>query len=194
MMSYCKSILLLAASVLFLNSCGSGGGGGVGTISSSSGGTFTSATISVPADVAVWTGTPCATGSTYTVLPDSVNVTFTAFNPPAGSTGDNPEQVVIDSVTITYQNADSVSPALPASMNPQYQVIGQQVVLGGTVTFPVEVAPLTMKTKPPISSLICTNTIYSYYATMAFACHFLRTGNTFVGSTAVNVRFADFAN
>jgi hypothetical protein len=185
------NLILLCALALALNSCGGGGGGGVGTISSTSGGTFTAVTILVDSDVTSgWTGTACGPTSTYTVLPDNVDVKFSAFTAPPGSTGNTPEQVVIDSVVIAYEKADTVSPTLPS----QSQAIGQQVVLGNSVTFPVQVAPLTLKTKPPISDLVCSNTIYSYYATMVFNCHYLVTGNTFTGSTRINIKFADFAN
>ena len=184
-------LILLGALALGLNSCGGGGGGGgVGAISSDSGGTFSAATILVDSDVAVWTGTPCATGSTYTVLPNDDNVTFTAFSAPAGSTGNTPEKVVIDNVTIAFTPATVGSPALP----PQYQAIGQQVALGGSATFPVRVASQKLKSDPPLNSLVCTSTIYGYRATMLFNCHYLVSGNTFQGSTQINISFADFGN
>jgi hypothetical protein len=182
-------LLLLGALALGLVSCG-GGGGGVGTISSTSGGTFSAATIIVDSDVAKWTGTPCGPTSTYTVLPDDDNVTFNAFSAPAGSNGNTPEQVVIDRVTIVYTPAATGSPALPT----QFQAIGQQVVLGSSVTFPVRVATQRLKSDPPLNTLVCSSTIYSYRVTLAFDCHYLVSGNTFTGSTQININFADFAN
>ena len=183
-------LILLGALALGLNSCGGGGGGGVGTISSSSGGTFSATPIIVESDVATWTGTPCAATSSYTVAPDNVAVTFTAFAAPPGSTGNTPEQVVIDWVTISYSPASAGSPALPS----QNQAIGQTVTLGSTATFQVQVASQSLKSTPPLDTLICSPNIYSYYATMVFACHYLITGDTFTGSTQINVKFADFAN
>ena len=184
-------LMLLSVLALGLNSCGGGGGsGGVGTISSTSGGTFTAATILIDSDVAVWTGTPCGATSTYKVLPDNVNVTFTAFSAPAGSTGNTPEQVVIDNVSIIFTPSVPGSPALQT----QYQAVSQQVALGGTLTIPVQVAPLTLKTTSPINTLICSSNIFSYYVTLVFNCHYLVTGNTFTGSTQINIKFADFAN
>ena len=182
-------LLLLGTLALGLWSCG-GGGGGVGSISSTSGGTFSAATILIDSDVAVWTGTPCGATSTYTVLPDDDTVPFTAFSAPAGTTGNTPEQVVIDRVTIVYTPAATGSPALPI----QYQAIGQQVALGGSVSFPVRVASQKLKSDPPLSTLVCSPTIYSYYATMVFECHYLVSGNTFTGSTQINIKFADFGN
>jgi hypothetical protein len=183
-------LLLLGTLALGLNSCGGGGGGGIGSISSDSGGTFKAATILIDSDVAVWTGTPCGATSTYTVLPDDDTVTFTAFSAPAGSTGNTPEQVVIDNVTIAFTPATVGSPALQT----QYQAIGQQVALGGSVTFPVRVASQKLKSDPPLNSLVCTPTIYGYRATMLFNCHYLVSGNTFQGSTQINITFADFGN
>lgn len=184
-------LMLLSVLALGLNSCGGGGGsGGVGTISSTSGGTFTAATILLDSDVAVWTGTPCGATSTYTVLPDNVNVTFTAFSAPAGSTGNTPEQVVIDSVTITYTPATAGTPGLGYLS----QAVGQQVALGSSISIPVRVATQAQKQSTPLSALLCTTTIYSYRAVMEFNCHYLVSGNTFQGSTWMNLNFADFAN
>lgn len=185
------NLILLGALALVLNSCGGGGGsGGVGGITSTSGGTFTAATILLDSDVAIWTGTPGATGSTYTVLPNDDNITFTAFSAPAGSTGNTPEQVIIKGVTIVYSPASAGSPALPT----QYQAISQQVALGGSITFPVRVASQQLKTDPPLSILVYpSTTIYSYYVTMVFDCQYLVSGNSFQGSTQINIRFADFS-
>jgi hypothetical protein len=182
-------LILLGALALGLNSCGGGGGGGVGTISSSSGGTFSATPIIVESDVATWPGTPCAAGVIPTVSPDNVAVTFTAFAAPPGSTGNTPEQVVIDWVTISYSPASAGSPALPS----QNQAIGQTVTLGSTATFQVQVASQSLKSSLE-ETLECSPNIYSYYATMVFACHYLITGDTFTGSTQINVKFADFAN
>jgi hypothetical protein len=183
-------LILMGVLALGLVSCGGGGGGGVGTISSTSGGTFSPVISNVNSDVvATWSGTPCS--STPTVIADSVDVKFTAFSAPAGSTGNTPEQVVIDKVSIIY------SP-VPGSSSPTIttppQFISQQVVLGGTLTFPVEIAPLTLKTTSPVNTLICSSNIFRYSVTLVFNCHYLVSGDTFSGSTGVNIKFADFGN
>jgi hypothetical protein len=124
------------------------------------------------------------------VLPNDINVTFTAFSAPAGSSGNTPEQVVIDSVIITYTPATTGTPGLGTLS----QAVGLQAALGSSVTIPVRVATQAQKMSATLSALICTNTIYSYRATMVFNCHYLVSGNTFQGSTWMNLNFADFAN
>jgi hypothetical protein len=151
-----------------------------------SGGTFSPSTIIVDSDVAAWTGTPCGTTSTYTVLPDNINVTFNAF---WGSPGSPPDTIIVDQVSISYTPSNTGSPSIPS----QYQAIGQQVSLGGSKTFPVQVAPISLKKNPPLSNLICSSNIYSYHVTLMFNCRYFLTGRTFTGSVQLNISFADYA-
>ncbi len=170
--------LLLALCCIAPASCGGGGGA-----------TATSAVDTLDSDVATWTGIPCAATSTYTIQPDSVNVTLAAF-PVATNNGTVNEKVLVNTVDIVYRPATTTTPALPT----QYMGLGLQVDMGSSVTIPVRVAPQDMKGTPPLSSLRCTPTIFPYYVTMTFHCQYLKGGGTFDVSAQTNVRFADFAN
>ena len=179
-----RKIIFLLVGVLSLGLCSCGG--------SDSGGTITPSTVSVDSDVAKWTGTPCVTGSTYTVTPDVVNVTLNTFPPPPGSTGVTSEKVVIKSASIVYTPANTNSPSLPAQF---MALTGQMADLGSSVTVPVTVAPQDLKSSPVLNSLGCTNTIYSYYVTITFNCdYYIANNNPFSVSSQINMRFADFAN
>ena len=172
-------IVLLALCGIGLASCGGGGGA-----------TATATVSNLDADVAKWTGTPCATGSTYTVLPDDVTVTLKAF-PVATNNGTVTEKVQVNSVDIIYSPANTTSPPLPT----QYMALsGILADMGSSVSIPVRVAPQDLKTSPVLSALICTQIIYSYYVTMTFHCQYLKAGDTFTVDAQTNVRFADFAN
>jgi hypothetical protein len=164
---------------------------GTGLVSCGSGGAIaTSAVTALDADVAKWTGTPCASGSTYTILPDDVNVTLSAF-PVATSNNTVNEKVQVLSVDIVYSPANSTSPLLPT----QYMALGGiQTDMGGSVTIPVRVAPQDLKGLPLLNSLVCSSTIYSYYVTMTFHCQYLKAGESFDVSAQTNIRFADFVN
>src|SRR5512139_3878036 len=115
-----KQCVRLLLGLLALGLCSCGGG-------SDSGGMITPSTVSVDSDVATWTGTPCGTGSTYIVKPDTVNVTLNAFAPPPGTSGVTSEKVVIKSANIIYAPANTTSPALPGQF---MALTGQQVDLG----------------------------------------------------------------
>lgn len=175
-------IVLLALCGIGLASCGGGEGA-----------TATSATTSLDADVAKWTDTPCAAGSTYTILPDDIDVTISAFPfPSLASTV--PEKVLVKSVDIVYSPANTTSPALPR----QYMALGGvQADMGASVTIPVRVAPQDLKASPVLNVLAScpqTGVIYSYYVTMTFHCGYLKSSETFDVSAQTNVRFADFSN
>ena len=180
-MRYVTWMLLLGVLVAGLSSCGG----------SNSGGTLTPTIVSIDSDVATWTGTPGA--STYTVKPDIVNVTLNAFPAPPGSTGTTGEKVVIKSATIIYTPANTISPPLPTQF---MTLTGQMVELGNSLPVPVTVASQALKSTPPLSSLVRPNTgIYSYYATITFACDYLiANNNPFSISSQININFADFAN
>jgi hypothetical protein len=171
--------LLLALCGIALASCGGGGGA-----------TATSAVDALDADVAKWTGTPRAAGSTYTVLPDSVNVTLAAF-PVASSNGTVNEKILVKTVDIAYTPANTTTPALPT----QYMALGGiQVEMGSSVTIPVRVAPQEMKRATPLNDLVWNSAIYTYYVTMTFHCQYLKGSGTFDVPAQTNVRFADFAD
>ena len=176
--------ILLGMLALGLCSCG-------GSDGNNGGGIITAATVYLDSDVATWTGTPCGATSTSIVNPDDVNVTLNAFPAPPGSTGTTPEKILVESVTISYSPASAGSPALPSQFA-TYQ--GQQVDLGSSLTLPVRVAPQDLKMNVPLSNLVCTNTIYSYYAVMTFNCRYMIADKTFTMTSQTNVRFADFAN
>ncbi len=172
-------MVLLVLCGIGLASCGGGGGA-----------TATSAVSNLDADVAKWTGTPCATGATYTVLPDDVTVTLKAF-PVATGNGTVTEKVQVNSVDIVYTPANTTSPPLPA----QYMALGGIVAdMGSSVSIPVRVAPQDLKNSPVLSALVCSPTIYTYYVTMTFHCQYLKAGDTFDVPAQTNIRFADFAN
>jgi len=179
MKRYLKLFLVLCG--IGLTSCGSSGGGGGGA-------TATPAKLNIDADLAKWSGTACATTSTYTITADDVSVTINAF--PFTSTDNTmSEKILINTVDIIYTPVSNMFPALPT----QYMALGgTQVDMGGSVTIPVRVAPQDLKGLPVLNALVCTSTIYSYYVTMTFHCRYLKSGDTFTVSAQTNIRFADF--
>ncbi len=171
---------LVALCGIGLASCGGGGGA-----------TATATVTNLDSDVAKWVGTPCGVTSTYTVLPDDLNVTLAAFPFPSTSNTVN-EAVLVNSVDIVYSPANTISPPLPSPA--PMTLVGTRVEMGNSVTIAVRVAPQDFKGALPLRALRCSSIIYSYYVTMTFHCQYYKAGDTFDVSAQSNIRFADFVN
>lgn len=158
--------------------------------------TMASATVDVldmDSDVVSWvtdTGakaTACAaTSFPATPAADSVNVTA-SFTPYANSTG-NDLSVRVENATITYTPANAVSPAIPQD----YQIIGQDVKPGGTLTVPIRVSPQELKISFQ-TALACSTTIYKYYVNISLNVS-ENGGKKSTITTAMQLRFADFVD
>ena len=183
--------LLLFVSLL---SCGGGG---------SSGGSETMRTVQVlpptvsstviDADVAIWkdvngNGKVCEPEDTYTIEPNSVDVTITVNTLPNLPSNLVASPVRVDSVEITYTPSTSTTPAIPT----QYRALGIVVNPDSSVTFSVDVVPQNVKLAF-VDSLICSDTIYTYYVQMKFKVIEINTGKEETVQTALTVKLADFA-
>jgi len=145
------------------------------------------------ADLATWTGTPCTTGSTYTITNDVVNVTV-ASTVKQTNVGTSP--LVLQKATISYSPADTMSPALSPPYSPISQSLnGYTVPAGGTLSVPIEVAPHSLKDYFG-SALVCTanSPVYSYNVTIIFDAVEQLSGTSGSFSSGMIVRFADFAD
>lgn len=169
--------LLSVLTLFLLSSCG---GGPVGFA--------TSSTTTLDSDVARGTNPQTNVCSGYTVLPDSATVSVSLLPQQRSTT------VIIDSVTITYTPANTSSPQL----NPEHAVINQPIIVGTSgaaadVSF--RVVSQEFKMTPPLTNLVCTNTIYSYYVTLTFSAHDINSGDTVnIDPARMNIRFADFVD
>jgi len=183
--------LLLFVSLL---SCGGGG---------SSGGSEKMRTVQVlpptvsstviDADVAIWKdvngdGKVCEPEDTYTIEPNSVDVTITVNTLPNLPSNLVASPVRVDSVEITYTPSTSTTPAIPT----QYRALGIVVNPDSSVTFSVDVVPQNVKLAF-VDSLICSDTIYTYYVQMKFKVIEINTGKEETVQTALTVKLADFA-
>jgi len=145
------------------------------------------------ADLATWTGTPCAAGSTYTVFSDIV--TFSVVSKVNVSNA-NSSPLVLKGATLSYSPADVLTPALPKAYSPTYQALNGYIVpAGNTLPVPVEVAPHSLKNFLG-ASLVCTasNSIYSYTVTIIFDAEEQVSGRSGTFTSGITVRFADFAD
>lgn len=191
--------VVLAASMLMLQSCGSSNTGGTSVFET------VNATVSVDAaknpllsDLAKWTGTPCVDGSTYTAFNDLVNFNVaTTVNIKNGIAS----PLNIQKATITFEPADTLTPVLPASYTPAYLPLnGYQVPAGGSLSFPVEIVSHNLKlylgSTAQGPGLVCTNasTIYSYNVTVSFDAVESNTGKSGSLSAGMLVRFSDFSD
>lgn len=184
-----KKILMM----LMVVSCGLFGCGSTeGTLNT----TMASATVDlldVDSDVVAWVdangakATYCAaTSYISTPAADSVTVTAT-FTPYANSTG-NDLSVRVERATITYTPANPVSPAI----SPVYQVIGQVVQPGGSLSMPIRVATQEQKMLFQ-TALACSSTIYNYYVNISLDVTEIG-GKKSTITTAMQLRFADFVD
>lgn len=191
----CGLFTLFCAAFL-LQSCGSSNTGGASVFET------VNATVSVdPAqnpllsDLATWTGTPCATGSTYSIDNDLVNFsTTTTINIKNGTAS----PLILQKATIAFSPADTVSPALPALYSPAFQPLtGYTVPAGGSLSIPVEIANHSLKNYMGSSQglgLVCAASIYSYNTTISFDAVETNTGKSGVLTASMLVRFADFTD
>lgn len=178
--------LFFVAVTMLIVSCGDGGGT-TGKLTTSYV-TASPATVIVDADVADWNGaTACAATSTPTIEPNDINVVLVSV--PYPNTGSNGLKVIVQSVSIVYQAANSITPALTT----EYATPGTVIPFNGSITIPVRVASHEQKLSY-LSSLICSTIMYHYYATVTFHLKEDGSGNTADVSTKIDVRFADFAD
>ncbi len=182
-----SALFLSAAS---LSGCGSDTGG-LATSSLSA----TTTTGILDSDVANWVDSTTNAKSTtwtgsYTIpAADSVNVTVqsTAYTSSSG-TATTPLPVQIDSATITFSPADSLSPAIQT----QYQVLGS-VLSGGSVSIPVRV--VSQELKQVLAPALANNSIiYNYYVTIALHVTENGAGKSATVSTKLQVYISDFIN
>ncbi|MDD5284340.1 MAG: hypothetical protein PHD54_00650 [Desulfuromonadaceae bacterium] len=145
------------------------------------------------ADLATWTGTPCAAGSTYNVLNNVVNFTLTSTaNLAIGSSS----PLILQKATISLSPADTQSPSLPALYSPIYQgLTGYIIPAGGTLSVPVEIATHSLKDYFT-QTLVCTanKSIYSYNVSIVFDAVEQTTGRSGSIPASMTVRFADFGD
>lgn len=184
-----KKLLILCVAI----SCGILGCGSTEGALNTSTATATVDTLILDSDVASWvdaTGaqaTACAATS-FPAVPeaDSVNVTV-SLTTNANSTS-NALSARVEKATIYFTPANAVTPAL----SPVYQVIGQIVKSGGSLTIPVRVATQEQKIlyQPALN---CTSTIYNYFVTIALDVSEVGGKNTTI-NTAMQLRFADYVD
>jgi hypothetical protein len=181
-------VLLLCLFIPVLSSCG--GGGGVAEFKTVSVSAQPSTTL---LESNVITGNTCSsTGSSGgTFVTDLVPVAITSTVYPNFTGTASP--VEIDSCTITYTPANSLSPALPAQ---NVSSIGATISAGGTYTFQVPVALDVLKLSLVTNYNLqpCSVTMYSYYVTITFNALEVNTGTRQAIAATLNVDFADRAN
>lgn len=171
-----KSMMAITCftALLALSSCG---GGSVGSA--------TSLNQSLDSDVAKGTNgqTNC---SSPTITPDSVTFDISTLSTPSQT------QVTIDSATITFEPANALSKSYIVPQ--QFVVVNQTLTLGQGITLPIRVVSQEMKNQPPLSNLVCTNTILTYYARVHFTAHATNSPGMDIpiNDAILNVRFADF--
>lgn len=145
------------------------------------------------ADLATWTGDPCAEGSTYSVVNDLVNVTVTSKANIATGTS---LPLILQAATISFSPADTISPYLPPLYTPSYQNLNGTILPAGeSLSVPVEVVTHRLKEYFG-TTLLCTgfSPIYSYNATISIDAIEQGTGKVSNMSAGMTVRFADFAD
>lgn len=188
--TYMRNLFFIVATIMLV-SCGDGGGT-TGQMATSYV-TASPTTVFVDADVAKWvdsngaTAPACAATSIPTIIPDSIDVVLSSV--PYSNTGANGLKVVVQSISIAYQAADSISPPLAI----EYASPGAVIPFNGSVTVPIRVATHERKLSLQ-SALTCSGTIYHYYATITLHLKEDGSGNTADVSTRIDVRFADFAD
>lgn len=184
-------LLLLTASSLLLNSCGSsdlGGGSAFNTVNAWV--TVDPASNPLKADIAKWTGTACAADSTLSVVDDLVNFTVTTTASIANGTI---SPLRIQNVTLTFTPLNATMPVLPAQFVTQRLPLGGVIVQPGSVSVPVQVASHNFKDF--FSPAICEAVpVYEYYVTASFEAVEVNTGKTGTLTSVMTIQVADFAD
>lgn len=186
-----KFILVLIGFV-FLCSCGDSGGG-VGLFNTVTV-TASASKTALDSDVAKWTdknddGAVCGSADVFTVNSDDVDVSISVAAKTNIPSNMEKSKVRIERVTVTYTAANSSSPSLPN----QYQSVGVVIDPDGSATVSVRVASQDLKSGSTLSAIMCTSTIYTYYATLKFDGVEINTNNKETFETSLTVSFADFA-
>ncbi len=189
--------MLLGFGLVSIQSCGSEDTGGVSVFKTVTAiATVDSTSNPLLADIATWTGTPCATGSTYAVTDKVVNFTIVSTK---GSSGGTASPLMLQRATIAFSPADTLTQTfapLPPLYSPAYQsLLGYTVPAGGSLVVPVEVVTHALKEffGP---TLVCTGntSIYNYNVVITFDATEVTTGKNGQISAGMTVRFADFAD
>lgn len=151
-------------------------------------------TLVLDSDVAAWvdsTGakaTACATTSTIAIpAADSVNVTVSST--PYSNTGSMGVPVRVESATISYTPANSITPAMAS----EYQTVGARLANGGSVTIPIRVATTEQKISLlPILATCTGSVIYNYYTKVTFNLTEEGTGKKSTVDVSLQLRFSDW--
>lgn len=146
------------------------------------------------ADLATWTGEPCAEGSSYSIENDLVNVTVTSTANIATGTS---LPLMLQKATIIFEPADDYkSPLLASRYSQTFQNLnGTFLPVGGSVSIPVEV--VTHELKEYLGTvMVCQaySPVYSYNVTISIDAEEQGTGKTGSMSAGMTVRFYDFAD
>lgn len=142
-------------------------------------------------DLAKWSGTPCGAASAYSIENDVVNFTITSTQNISQGTA---APLLLQSASIRFSPADTLSPSLPPLFSPIYQNLNGYIVpAGGTLSVPIEIATHQLKDYFG-PTLICTNLVYSYNATITFDAVEQGTGKFGKITAGMTVRFTDFAD
>ena len=188
---------LVAISVMLisiLTSCGStntGGGAVFTTVNASA--SADSAKNPLLSDLAKWSGTACASGSTYTISNDLVSFAVVSTVNISSGTG---SPLMLQKATITLSPADTLTPALPPLYSTYYQYLtGATVPAGSTLSVPIEIGTHNIKSYLG-NILVCngSNTIYSYNATIVIDAVESAIGTSKPITAGMTVRFADFSD
>ena len=185
------SVLITAMLLTVLLSCGSNDPGEFEYVTATA--TVDAAKNPMFADLATWTGTPCAAGSTFSVANSAVNFTLTST---AKLKLGNSYPLILQKATISFSQADSQSPSLPALYSPIYQgLTGYIIPAGGSLSVPVEVVTHSLKNYFT-PTLVCTGnkSVYSYNVSIVFDAVEQTTGRSGSIPASMTVRFADFAD
>jgi hypothetical protein len=189
-------LLVLIFAAASLASCGGGTGGGgavydtVTLTAEYTGGNPFDSDVAQHTDA---TASNCGVPDldTVTFLPDSVDFNIQSTEIPNLPEGITASDVRIQSVTITYTSASSpASPAIPD----QHYALSTILTPAGTATIPVTIASQTMKSNPPLSSLVCGGGPYSYYVTVRFKGIEVNTNNERSFETNFTINFADYVD
>jgi len=203
---YLACICCAVCTIVVLSSCGDSRAPGTADLAT------VMAVVTPPggldSDVAKWvtdTGgaaTACGANSFISITPDDLTFTITSTAYTSGNTGSTspitPSDLVVQSITLTYTPATSLSPALPAIYQTQYPSAGQLVTVGANPVT-VRVASHEMKnyfmTGLGTQSITCSNAaIYSYWVSASFRVLEVNSGRVATITTPgpLLMRVADF--
>jgi hypothetical protein len=197
-MKVLKILISVTSALMLLGilvSCGENANGVAGFKTVNATATVDSSKNPLLADLATWSGDPCKfdAGSTFSILDDNVIVTVKST---PNITSGTSLPLILESVSISFSPADSISPPLPPILSPIFQNLNGTILEAGT-SLPIPVEVITHRMKEYFgTTLVCQefSPIYSYNATITFNAVEQGTGVTGSMSAGLTVRFADFAD